>query len=65
MQLLDHLFAECRNQGEALVNKGVITIKDIKKRSLEKLAAVFLMLVYQHMLSLMHSFGLQKLILSG
>ena len=31
MQLLDHLFAECRNQGEALVNKGVITIKDIEE----------------------------------
>jgi len=31
MQLLDHLFAECRNQGEALVNKGVITMKDIEE----------------------------------
>ncbi|EES11014.1 hypothetical protein BDA96_06G138500 [Sorghum bicolor] len=30
-KLLDHLFAECRNQGEALVNKGVITMKDIEE----------------------------------
>jgi hypothetical protein len=31
MQLLDHLFAECRNQGEDLVNRGVITMKDIEE----------------------------------
>lgn len=30
-KLLDHLFAECRIQGEALVNKGAITIKDIEE----------------------------------
>ncbi|KAJ1271585.1 hypothetical protein BS78_06G138600 [Paspalum vaginatum] len=30
-KLLDHLFAECRIQGEALVNKGVITMKDIEE----------------------------------
>jgi hypothetical protein len=31
MHLLDHLFAECRNQGEDLVNRGVITMKDIEE----------------------------------
>ncbi|GJN02542.1 hypothetical protein PR202_ga19904 [Eleusine coracana subsp. coracana] len=30
-KLLDHLFAECRHQGEALVNQGVITMKDIEE----------------------------------
>ncbi|PUZ47699.1 hypothetical protein GQ55_7G187500 [Panicum hallii var. hallii] len=30
-KLLDHLFAECRHQGEELVNKGVITMKDIEE----------------------------------
>lgn len=30
-KLLDHLFAECRNQGEDLVNRGVITMKDIEE----------------------------------
>ncbi|KAK8449034.1 hypothetical protein SEVIR_7G150900v4 [Setaria viridis] len=30
-KLLDHLFVECRNQGEELVNKGVITMKDIEE----------------------------------
>ncbi|KAL6650922.1 hypothetical protein ACP70R_009847 [Stipagrostis hirtigluma subsp. patula] len=30
-KLLDHLFAECRRQGEALVNEGVITMKDIEE----------------------------------
>ncbi|KAL6838902.1 hypothetical protein ACP4OV_031338 [Aristida adscensionis] len=30
-KLLDHLFAECRHQGEALVNAGVITMKDIEE----------------------------------
>ncbi|XP_062184509.1 uncharacterized membrane protein At3g27390-like isoform X2 [Phragmites australis] len=29
--LLNHLFAECKLQGEALVNKGVITMKDIEE----------------------------------
>ena len=31
VQLLDHLFAECRHQGEELVNRGVITMKDIEE----------------------------------
>ncbi|TVU15499.1 hypothetical protein EJB05_39023 [Eragrostis curvula] len=30
-RLLDHLFAECRRQGEALVNQEVITMKDIEE----------------------------------
>lgn len=30
-KLLDHLFAECKHQGEALVNEGVITMKDIEE----------------------------------
>ncbi|XP_062225955.1 uncharacterized membrane protein At3g27390-like isoform X2 [Phragmites australis] len=30
-KLLDHLFAECRRQGEALVNEGMITMKDIEE----------------------------------
>ncbi|KAG2566987.1 hypothetical protein PVAP13_7NG228000 [Panicum virgatum] len=30
-KLLDHLFAECRHQGEELVNRGVITMKDIEE----------------------------------
>ncbi|XP_006652429.1 uncharacterized membrane protein At3g27390-like isoform X2 [Oryza brachyantha] len=30
-KLLDHLFAECKHQGEDLVNKGVITLKDIEE----------------------------------
>jgi hypothetical protein len=31
MQMLDHLFAECKRQGEVLVNEGVITMKDIQE----------------------------------
>lgn len=30
-KLLDHLFAECRRQGETLVNQGLITMKDIEE----------------------------------
>ncbi|KAF7017036.1 hypothetical protein CFC21_030533 [Triticum aestivum] len=30
-KMLDHLFAECKRQGEVLVNEGVITMKDIQE----------------------------------
>jgi hypothetical protein len=29
--MLDHLFDECKRQGEVLVNEGVITMKDIQE----------------------------------
>lgn len=31
MQLLDHLFSECKRHGEVLVSEGVITREDIQE----------------------------------
>nr|CAH67471.1 H0805A05.1 [Oryza sativa] len=35
-KLLEHLFVECKHEGETLVNEGVITMKDIEETKLGK-----------------------------
>ncbi|KAG8065017.1 hypothetical protein GUJ93_ZPchr0004g39625 [Zizania palustris] len=38
-KLLDHLFVECKHQGETLVNEGVITLKDIEETKSGKIGS--------------------------
>ncbi|KQJ83214.1 uncharacterized membrane protein At3g27390 [Brachypodium distachyon] len=38
-KMLDHLFAECKRQGEVLVNDGAITMKDIQETKSDKVGS--------------------------